>query len=251
MAMKIAICEDDLFSVSKLQQVLEEDFSFTHLPYTLDTYDKGNTFCNQTYRGSYDLVFLSTELPDQSGIEVGRYIRNVLRDEEVQIVFMSSRPDDAIELFACRPLDFLLKPIQGAEIKKVLATFYTRHENLAHYFRFSIKRGEYYIGLKDILYFSSDLRKITVHMRNQEITFYDHLDRIYSELRYDKFLYVHKSYLVNYNNIVEVSAKKLIMSNGEVIPISQSRRKNVKEELKRFDLEGHVLYGKTMERGAM
>jgi DNA-binding LytR/AlgR family response regulator len=88
-------------------------------------------------------------------------------------------------------------------------------------------------------------------MRNQEIAFYDHLDRIYSELRYDKFLYVHKSYLVNYNNIVEVSAKKLIMSNGEVIPISQSRRKNVKEELKRFDLEGHVLYGKTMERGAM
>ena len=52
------------------------------------------------------------------------------------------------------------------------------------------------------------------------------------EVKEKDFIQIHKSHLVNYQYIVEVSYEKIILTNGEELNISQSYRKEVRNNLK-------------------
>lgn len=240
--MKVAICDDDERIHSVLKGILEKVLSWFDMPCSVDLYARGDAFCSFVCRGAYDLIFLDIKMPGENGMEVGEYIRDVLGDEEVQIVFISSNQNYAIRLFEYRPLDFLVKPLTIQQVKKVVDTYRKIRGIGIHCFCCDANQKSFHIQLSEILYFSSELRKVTVHTVDGEgITFYDHLDRIYSELKDERFVYVHKSYLVNYDKIRAASAKQIVLKNGMIIPISQSRRKMVKEELKRLDVETEII----------
>jgi DNA-binding LytR/AlgR family response regulator len=235
--MKIAICDDDKRMQWCLEDMLEKSLGSFGMTCSVDLYARGDIFCSEVCKDAYDLIFLDIKMPGENGMEVGDYIRNVLGDMEVSIVFMSSSKRYALSLFQYHPLNFLIKPITIDCVKNVLNTYLMMRGINIHCFCCKVKKKKLRLALSEILYFSSDLRKVTAHLVEEEITFYDHLDQIYSELKNEKFLYVHKSYLVNYDKIAMRSAKQIVLVNGESIPISQSRRKAVKEKLKRFDEE--------------
>ncbi len=50
------------------------------------------------------------------------------------------------------------------------------------------------------------------------------MDKIYDGRKDNYFMRVHKSYIVNYNYVRKISASKVLMDNGEEIPVSRNRR---------------------------
>ena len=79
------------------------------------------------------------------------------------------------------------------------------------------------------MYFSSCGRKTTTHTKAESIEFYDSLDRIYSCVKNNKFLYVHKSYIVNYCYIKKMEYQQLRLLDETVIPISKTRRTEIRK----------------------
>ena len=94
------------------------------------------------------------------------------------------------------------------------------------------------ILIDKILYIESRLHRLEFHVMEKEVetfTMYEKLDNIEDELsRYDTFVRVHQSYLVNLKHIRKVKNYSILLSNNEEIPVPKSRFNAVKTAYIRY-----------------
>ena len=83
--------------------------------------------------------------------------------------------------------------------------------------------------LKDILYFQSDDRKIKIATIDGVYEFYGKLDNVYKQLQNYNFIRIHKSYIVNIDRVKAFHYQFVIMTDEQSIPISQSKRSEVRK----------------------
>ena len=94
--------------------------------------------------------------------------------------------------------------------------------------------GQSRIKVRDILYFQSHGRQITIHRIDGTDTFSRPLKEIERELSDSRFFLCHRSILVNYAHVQKLSHGELTLSNGERILISQGRRRHIREQFARY-----------------
>jgi len=95
----------------------------------------------------------------------------------------------------------------------------------------TIKNDDYifnYISNKSIKNIMTDERKICmVKTDNEKIEFYGKLSDIEADLNKVPFVRTHQSYLVNCKYIKNTSYNHVELMDGAVLPVSQSKRKNI------------------------
>lgn len=148
-----------------------------------------------------------------------------MNDNISQIIYISSERQYAMELFKVQPLDFLIKPVEYDNLvnvfNKAVHLLGISNNVLTYEKNSSINR----VLLSDIRYIMSSGRKIIIKFADGgQDSFYDSMDRIYDSLKDNYFIRVHKSYIVNYNYVRKIYASKVIIDNGEEIPVSRNRR---------------------------
>lgn len=79
-----------------------------------------------------------------------------------------------------------------------------------------------------ISYIESDRRKVRIHAGAEEIEAYASLSDLAAELP-ASFIQCHKSFLVNMDHVKELKADSVVLSSNQVVPVSQKRRKFVRE----------------------
>ena len=172
-----------------------------------------------------------------NGVEIGRYIRENLNDEIVQIAYISADKKYAMELFEYRPINFLVKPLNYNVIKKVIDKYLAISEQSNHVFSYKKGFKIHKISISDIMYFENNKRKVKVVMKEGSDEFYDSMENIYSVVKSHKFFFVHKSFIVNYNAITIFGYDEVTILGGIVIPISQSRRKEIRKKYMEIKME--------------
>ncbi|WP_353654920.1 LytTR family DNA-binding domain-containing protein [Clostridium sp. CCUG 7971] len=60
------------------------------------------------------------------------------------------------------------------------------------------------------------------------------LEKIEKDLKQDKFVRCHKSFLVNLSYVENIKSNTIVLECGEEIPVSRYRHKEVKEKFLRF-----------------
>lgn len=230
MNIKIAICDDEVVICSHLEQLLIDIFKNTpgDISYEIEPFSDGERLCRELDRTEYDLIFLDIELPGKNGIEVGKYIRDVLKNEQVQIAYVSSKEQYSMELFDFRPINFLIKPLNMEKVKKVIDKYLILTQNDIKKFSYKIGHSIYDENLSNIMYFAGEGRKIDIVTIDGKKEFYGKIDNVYEELAESNFLHIHKSIIVNYKYIKIITYDNL--TDGVELPISQSKRKTVREE---------------------
>ena len=148
----------------------------------------------------------------------------------VQVVLFSSYPAHAMSAYAIPHSFFLLCPFREDFVSRSV-------EEVAKGLELSIDRP---FGLKigssmakirpsQILYAESNRHKILVHARGgKEFEAYLRLSQL-AEFLPSSFVQIHKSFLVNMDHVVNLDVNGVEMSDGAVIPVSQSRRKEVRD----------------------
>lgn len=230
MHIKAAICDDDIkvqFSVEGFLQHILGDYG---IDCEIECFDSGDELCETYEKGRFDLIFLDIEFEGKNGVEVGRYIRETMRDESVQIAYISGNTGYAMELFEYRPINFLVKPISEEKIRRVLDKYLILKDQKEENFQYKIGSCLFQIALSEIKYFSSCARKIILHGKEREAEFYGSLESIYRQVKGSQFLYVHKSFIVNYHCIAKMEYEQVTMYDGTVIPISQARRPAIRKQ---------------------
>ena len=230
---KIAVC-DELKEIilSKAKGALYENIS-------VDIFYSGDALIYDIGEGNlYDLIFLDIELGGKiNGVEIGHIIRDEMDDYITQIVYISSKNNYDRQLFDVQPLHFLQKPIDVSKLLNdiKLAIKISGKENKI--FEFKNLRNTVKVPYKDILYFESKGREISLVSCKMQYTFYDNIQEL-SKVLPDFFIYPHRSYLVNYELIACFKYEELIMSNGDIIPISRSKRKEIRKLQMMFERKG-------------
>ena len=160
------------------------------------------------------------------GITTAQNIRKI--DENVLLIYVSSYDKYMIELFRLDVFAFIRKPIEHDNFEKIFKDANQKISNKMFYFSFRYRNQEHKIPCIDILYFESNGRKISVHIRNGNIEQYNgKLSDVEAWLDKGKipFLRIHQSYLVNYHHIKSRSKTEVTITNGMKLPISEDRQK--------------------------
>lgn len=225
--MHIAICDDEEHVCYQLECMLTNVLKSKNIEYQIELFGSGESFCRVLKDKDFDMVFLDIELLEISGLDVGKYIRDVLENDTIQIAYISAKESYAIELFDYTPINFLVKPLNEKKVTKVIDKYLKITKQNNHMFEYK-KRMEFYkIPISDIMYFESKNRKVTIYMRGKEDEFYESLEKVYAKVKNDDFLFIHQSIIVNYRFLKKISHEEVVMMNDVVLPISRSRRKEI------------------------
>lgn len=236
---RIGICDDEIGICNQLEGFIEKYMKKRYISGEIEIFYTGETLCQ--YLKSHEninLIFLDIELPQINGVQVGGYLRNVLKDEVTDIIYISSKTSYALELFQCRPLDFIIKPLSYEKIERVLDIVMTRNGIKSKNFEFQIGGIVQKIALQQIAYFKSDNKKIHIMMcSGDEKVFNGKLSEVANKVPDSVFLQIHKSYLINYDYVSEYSNDWVRMINGDILSISKVNRKNVKIALIQHEMQ--------------
>lgn len=228
----ILICEDNAALCNGIKEIIEMWSQKIGEEVRIGLCFSGKSLRNHLeYEQRPDLLFLDIKLGDENGVEIGDYIREQLKDETIQIVFISSYTQYAIDLFKLRPFDFLIKPVNYKAAEKVLLKYLEikqRNEEQKYYFVFQNRKQVFRVEQSDILYFQSNGRKISIITdtpRKPALEYYGTLSDVVGQLDKTRFWNIHKSFLVNVEYVTNIGYNKFSLKNGEVIPVSRSRRR--------------------------
>lgn len=82
----------------------------------------------------------------------------------------------------------------------------------------------------DILYFESMGRKVKIVTVQETYEFYGRLKEVVKRLSED-FIVIHKSFVINTQQVLRYTYEMVEMTNGMILVISQIKRKQVRETL--------------------
>lgn len=175
-----------------------------------------------------DFVFLDINMPQLTGMELA-----TLLPAWTKIVFTTAYSEYAFESYAFQTIDYLLKPIT---LKRFLAAgqkiekFFLKQEPVQmqnadpvqEYF--FVKSGKIIrkIVLKDILYFEGEKDYVGLVTGNEKLLIYRRLKDIEEQLKLP-FLRVHKSYIVNYEQLDKIEDNHIYIADKR-IPVSENFR---------------------------
>lgn len=230
---KIGICDDDYAFCGQIEQYVKNAAEVLSLTVEPEIFLSAEDYLKYLSENPpLDILFLDIELGQTDGIAIGQKIRAQLENEVTQIVYVSAREHYAIQLFQNRPMDFLVKPITQSDITRVLTQYQRLFSHKKYFFEYHIGKAFRRIAEDDIMYFQCESKKIRIFTkRKTDEAFYAKMSELDKQLNPDKFLAIHKSYIVNINYVSEYRLKEVIMTSGAVLPISQAFRKEVQQKV--------------------
>ena len=230
MSYKIAICDDEKQTCAQLKDIIITCEFSQDLTFQVDLYYTAQDLLNALENNNtYDIYFLDIKLGDtNSGISIGEYIRNALRDETAFLVYVSNYEQYAMQLFKTRPFDFIVKPFNRKSIMYTLSKIFWLIEKNSNYFEFTFSQAIQQIPLYRIIYFRSHSRKILIHTVDEDFSYYDRLEHVMEHLPADQFVRIHKSYIVNKQFVSTYRYNSITTLQNETINISNPYKADVK-----------------------
>ncbi len=123
--LRIAVCEDNMADTAVLSSEIDTITKELHLRIQTDYFLKGETLIHEIKSGtSYDLLLLDIYLNGQDGIDTAQSARALL--PEVQIAFLTSSREFALDAFDLDALHYLLKPVSKQNLKELFQRFFDR-----------------------------------------------------------------------------------------------------------------------------
>jgi len=175
-----------------------------------------------------DLIFLDIEMPDLNGIEFARLLEN-----KPKLVFTTAYEKYALQGIKLEAMDYLLKPFGYPDFLKAVEKVRKQigyekaanKEEISSNNEFLFLKSEYKIrriNFNDIIYVEGLKDYIKVYVNNQDkpIMSLNSMKAIESKLPAEKFMRVHRSYIVNLEKIDTVERSRIVY--GKVyIPVSE------------------------------
>lgn len=178
-----------------------------------------------------DLIFLDIQMPDLSGIEFSRTLKDSPR-----VVFTTAFEEYALEGFKVDALDYLLKPFNYEEFlraaNKAKEWFQLKNgqREASESSPFLYVKSEYKlikINLNDILYFEGLKDYVKIHLTSQDkpILTLMSLKALEERLPEDQFMRIHRSYIVNLEKIETIERSRIVIGDFAVVVAEQYREK--------------------------
>ena len=187
------------------------------------------------HKEDVELMFVDINMPDITGLELVKSL-----NKPVMTIFTTAYSEYAIEGFRVDAVDYLLKPFSYEEFLKSALKVKARWDLTQQtagsaqppaqsvdtdYIFIKSDQRMVKIPFSDIIYAEgqSEYVKIFICSGAFEKPLLS-LNLLEQRLPTEKFMRVHRSYIINLDYIVEVSYNRILLNNGSKIPIGEVYR---------------------------
>lgn len=188
-------------------------------------------------RNEVDLVFMDIQMPDLTGMELTRSLRN-----GPKIIFTTAYEQYALESYKLDVVDYLLKPFSyedfvraGQKALKLIELEYKASSHIDPEKEFIFIKSEYKvrrIRLDRILYIEGlkDYIKIYVENESRPVFSLNSLKNLDSKLPESHFMRVHRSYIVNLDKIETIDRSRILLGE-KFISVGEQYKERFQEYL--------------------
>ena len=225
------IVDDEPLAVRLMQSYVEKTPDLTLLASFTDPIEAINAIKQQ----QPDLLFLDIQMPNIDGMELAQSL-----DAGTRVIFTTAFKEYAFESYEVNALDFLLKPIrynkflaavekarklfapQTAPTQQQLSTVFIRVDS--EWRNISIDSIIYVSGMKDyvMFYLDGEPKPLITHLTMKAVE---------EMLPQEKFLRVHRSYIVAIDRIRKVDRNDCIYIGDEIIHVPDGYLESVRNLL--------------------
>ncbi|WP_397364392.1 LytR/AlgR family response regulator transcription factor [Olleya sp. R77988] len=229
--MTCIIIEDELPAQNLLKNYLSKLPNVKLLGTFQAAIEAHNFFKTQTA----DVVFLDINLPDISGLDFIKTIKN-----PPAIIMTTAYPDYAVSSFELDTIvDYLVKPFGFDRFLKAINKAenvtekedHSQTETSEDSIFLNVDKTLHKIILDNILYLESDRNYITVVTKTQRLSYIDSLKNWTEKLPKQQFIQTHKSYIINTNYVSKISGNEVYI-NTQRLPIGRTYKADLLKKLR-------------------
>jgi DNA-binding LytR/AlgR family response regulator len=183
-----------------------------------------------------DLLFLDIQMPKLTGIDLLKVLQPAPR-----VIFTTAYREYALQGYELNVLDYLLKPIsferfviavnkyrvnQSPDITPLTTSTIKAHNYDEAFIYLKSDKKMIKVFLKDINFIESLKDYVKVKTTDKEIVTYQKISYLEERLPDDKFIRIHRSYIIAIDKIKSFNAT-LIEINGNELPIGRQYKDEV------------------------
>jgi DNA-binding LytR/AlgR family response regulator len=222
MILNCLIIDDEPIARKLLQEYIEET-DFLALVGTAENPIKATALLSEL---DIDLIFLDVNMPKMNGFQFLHSATNL-----PMVIMTTAYGQYALDGFEMAVVDYLVKPfsldrfIKATQKALKLKTLEQKQQPVEkstdEYFYVKCDNKIERVNYADLLYVEAMANYVTLYTTNKKLVVYLTIKGIQEKLPADKFLQVHKSYIVNLDKINNIEGSMLDMGIGK-ISIGQS-----------------------------
>lgn len=153
---------------------------------------------------------------------------------DVQVIYVTGYERYHTSAYETDHACFLLKPVSQADLDFALKRAESlRRRRCVAPFRVRSGSEDKIVRPAQVSYVESDRRILRIHVAGGSFETYGKLAD-YERRLPERFVRCHKSFLVNMDYVVACRSNELVLSTGQTVPVSQSRRKSTQEAVRAY-----------------
>lgn len=226
---EILVCDDDNKIINQVKQLLKDFQKQTGIELSVICRDSPESVLKEVF--SYDIAILDVEMPGANGLRVAEYLKST--NKEILIIVLTSFMEYLDNAMRINVFRYLSKPIERKRFLMNVSEAVAECQQAGKYILVESEGDVIRLKTNDILYIenmrhgSIIVTKTLSYKTNKKPAVW--MQEINMD---DCFVYSHKSYIVNLQNVVKISKKRIVFmtDQGEIefSFVSQSKYNSLK-----------------------
>ncbi|VYT98838.1 Sensory transduction protein LytR [Eubacterium limosum] len=225
---RIGVCDDEAYFRQDIEKRLEAYFKKKPFKPEIHIFEKGQELLEEAEKSHFDLVFLDIEMPDVSGVTVGKRLREIKPD--IFLIFVTSHHQYVRQAFRLDAFQYFEKPLNDVDFKQEMDRMITESILRKQDYVLEYKGVKTKIPILKIIYLESTGWNVIVHTKDENYKIVGKLGEEEKRLAAYSFIRVHQSYLVNMQYITRFFSDKVFLQGlDEPLPVSRKYKETAKK----------------------
>ncbi|UCD60762.1 MAG: response regulator transcription factor [Flavobacteriaceae bacterium] len=182
-----------------------------------------------------DLILLDIEMPYINGFDLLASL-----DNNIQVMIITANPNHALKAFDYGVTDYLLKPVKTDRfyqgVKKVLTNYSIARESFEEgeylWVRSNLKKRK--LNIKEIKWIEALGDYVKIITDSENLIVLSSMKSISDKLPKDRFLRIHRSYIVNLNKVEKFGCTSVEVGQYQ-LPMSRKQKTKLELLLEKVD----------------
>ena len=227
MTLRCIIVDDSFMQRTTMARLVDNHPNLTMVAEYSNAVEANNGLKNK----EIDLIFLDVEMPIINGFDLLESL-----DDPPQVILITGNPDYALKAFDYNVTDYLYKPISLARfntsVKRAVANYeqINKQNEEEEYIFVKSNLRQRKVVLNDIMWVEAlgDYVKLVTNEGN--VVILSTMKSFEQKLPKEKFLRIHKSYIVNLEKVEKFNSKTVEVA-GNQVPLSRNKKNELEQAL--------------------
>lgn len=229
---QIAVCDDEPGDLKQIVRLTGHILNGAGIPYALASYQSSRHLLVDIQGGRhFDLLLLDVIMGELDGMALATALKR--QPDDMDVVFISTDRDMALQGYRVEARRYLAKPLDPELLEEALLYCYGKAQQCLkgkNQLLLPTAAGQVRVSIQDIRYaetwgratrLSLEAGQVEVRMRLSEL----------AGLLPEKFLYCHRTVLVNLDYVNGIQPGELELLGGGSLPVSRQRMAEVQQRL--------------------